>query len=109
MVKKRKWIVTSAWPYVSATPHLGNMIGSVLSGDVFARYARSKGDEVIYVSGSDTHGTPVSVAAIEQKTTPKELATKNHAIIKELFNKWLISYDNYTQTHNPTHIKFIQD
>ncbi|QEE16704.1 methionine--tRNA ligase [Promethearchaeum syntrophicum] len=109
MVKKRKWVITSAWPYVSATPHLGNMIGSVLSGDVFTRYLRSKGDEVLYVSGSDTHGTPVMVAAIEEKTTPEKLAPKNHAIIKELFQKWLISYDNYTQTHNPTHIKFIQD
>ncbi|MHA1901736.1 MAG: methionine--tRNA ligase [Promethearchaeota archaeon] len=109
MVKKRKWIITSAWPYINAIPHLGNMIGSVLSGDVFARYARSKGDYVVYVSGSDTHGTPVSVAALEQKTTPEELATKNHAIIKDLFKKWLISYDNYTQTHNPTHIKFVQD
>ena len=107
--KKRKFVVTSAWPYVSSMPHLGNMIGSVLSGDVFARYVRSKGDEVLYVSGSDTHGTPVSVAALEQNTTPEELASKNHAIIKDLFKKWFISYDNYTQTHNPTHIKFIQD
>ena len=83
MVKnKRKFIVTSAWPYVSSMPHLGNMIGSVLSGDVFARYVRSKGDEVLYVSGSDTHGTPVSVAALEQKISPEELASKNHAIIK---------------------------
>ena len=105
----RKFIVTSAWPYVNATPHLGNLIGSVLSGDVFARYARSKGDEVVYVSGSDEHGTPVAVSAIEQKMTPEELTKRNHANIKDLFLKWDISYDNYTHTHNPVHIKFTQE
>ena len=106
---RRKWIITSAWPYVNATPHLGNLIGSVLSGDVFVRYVRSKGDEAIYVSGSDEHGTPVAVSAIEQKITPEELTKINHAKIKDLFLKWNISYDNYTHTHNPTHIQFIQN
>jgi methionyl-tRNA synthetase len=107
--KKRKWIVTSAWPYVNATPHLGNLIGSVLSGDVFVRYVRLKGDEAIYVSGSDEHGTPVAVSALEQNMTPEELTKINHTKIKDLFEQWLISYDNYTHTHNPTHIKFTQD
>ncbi|MHA1775360.1 MAG: methionine--tRNA ligase [Promethearchaeota archaeon] len=107
--KKRKWVITSAWPYVNAIPHLGNLIGSVLSGDVFARYCRLKGDQVLYVSGSDVHGTPVAVSAIEEKVTPEELAYKNHQTIKKLFEKWEISYDNYTQTHNPVHIKFTQD
>ncbi len=107
--KKRKWIVFSAWPYVNATPHLGNMIGSVLSGDTFVRYARSKGDMAIYASGSDAHGTPVAVSAVAEKMTPQELASKNHHYIKDLFEKWNISYDNYTQTHNPTHMKFVQD
>ncbi|MCF2140634.1 MAG: methionine--tRNA ligase [Candidatus Lokiarchaeota archaeon] len=109
MSKKRKWVITSAWPYVNAIPHLGNLIGSVLSSDVFARYCRLKGDDVVFVSGSDVHGTPVAVSAIEQNTTPEKLAQKNHQIIKDLFEKWQISYDNYTQTHNPIHIKFTQD
>ena len=109
MEQRNKWIVTSAWPYVNAIPHLGNMIGSVLSADVFARYLRLKGDEVIFVSGSDSHGTPVAVAAKKQNIPAKDLAMKNHEIIKELFQKWNISYDNYTITHNPTHIKFVQD
>ncbi len=107
--KKRKWIVTSAWPYVNATPHLGNLIGSVLSSDVFARYVRSKGDEVVFVSGSDEHGTPVAVSAIQQDMTPEELTKKNHTRIKKLFEDWMISYDNYTHTHNPVHIKFTQN
>ncbi|MGM0468107.1 MAG: class I tRNA ligase family protein, partial [Promethearchaeati archaeon] len=73
-----KWVITSAWPYVNAIPHLGNLIGSVLSADVFARYLRLKGDEVVFVSGSDMHGTPVAVAAKKQRVDTKELAMKNH-------------------------------
>lgn len=106
---RNKWVITSAWPYVNAIPHLGNMIGSVLSADVLARYLRLKGDEIVFVSGSDSHGTPVAVAAKRQNIEAKELAMKNHVIIKDLFKSWNISYDNYTITHNPTHIKFTQD
>jgi len=106
---RKKWVVTSAWPYVNAIPHLGNMIGSVLSADVFARYLRLKGDDVIFVSGSDSHGTPVAVAAKKANVPAEKLAMKNHEIIKNLFKDWNISYDNYTITHNPTHIDFVQN
>ncbi len=109
MSTKRKWIITAAWPYVNAIPHLGNMIGSTLSADVFARYLRLKGDDVVFVSGSDMHGTPVAVAAKKQNIPVENLAMKNHELIKDLYKQWKISYDNYTQTHNPVHIKFTQD
>ena len=82
------------------------MIGSTLSSDVFARYCRLKGDEVVFVSGSDSHGTPVVVAAKKLNIPAEELAKKNHTLIKDLFEKWKISYDNYTVTYNPTHIDF---
>ena len=108
-IKKNKWVITSAWPYVNSMPHLGNMIGSVLSADIFARFCRLKGDEVVFVSGSDSHGTPVAVAAKKQNISAQELAFKNHTIIKDLFKKWQISYDNYTITHNPTHIEFVRN
>mgnify|MGYP001056638536 CR=1 FL=1 len=107
--EKNKWVITSAWPYVNSMPHLGNMIGSVLSSDIFARFCRLKGDEVVFVSGSDSHGTPVAVAAKKQNISAQELALKNHTIIKDLFKKWQISYDNYTITHNPTHIEFVRN
>jgi len=106
--KKNKWVVTSAWPYVNATPHLGNLIGSTLSADVFARFLRMKGEEVVFVSGSDSHGTPVSVEAKKLNVTAEELAFKYHNIIKDLHEKWQISFDNYTITHNPIHIDFVQ-
>ncbi len=104
-----KWVVTSAWPYVNAVPHLGNLIGSVLSSDVFVRYLRLKGEDTVLVSGSDEHGTPIEVAAIQQGISPKELTDKNHVFISNLFKEWGITYDNYTRTHNPTHIQFTQE
>ncbi|MFW9875127.1 MAG: methionine--tRNA ligase [Candidatus Thorarchaeota archaeon] len=106
---KHKWVITSAWPYVNAIPHLGNLIGSTLSADVFARFLRMKGEEVVFVSGSDSHGTPISVEAKKLNLPPEELAFKYHNIIKDLHKKWQISFDNYTITHNPIHIEFVQN
>jgi len=103
-----KVLVTSAWPYINVTPHLGNLVGSVLSADVAARYYRLKGSDVLMVSGSDTHGTPIEVEAIKQGITPKALTDKNHAKVSELFHKWNASFDNYTTTESPIHKQFVQ-
>ncbi len=103
-----KVLVTSAWPYINVTPHLGNLVGSVLSADVTARYYRLKGDDVLFVSGSDTHGTPIEVEAIKQGITPKELTDRNHARVSELFRRWGASFDNYTSTESPVHQEYVQ-
>lgn len=104
----QKVLVTSAWPYINVIPHLGNLVGSVLSTDVTARYYRLRGDDVLMVSGSDTHGTPIEVEAIKQHVTPKELTDRNHARVAELFRKWGASFDNYTTTESPIHKAFVQ-
>ena len=101
-------LVTSAWPYINVTPHLGNLVGSVLSADVIARYYRLRGDDVLMVSGSDEHGTPIEVEALRQGITPKELTDRNHARVAELFRRWNISFDNYTRTESPVHKQFVQ-
>jgi methionyl-tRNA synthetase len=103
-----KVLVTSAWPYINVTPHLGNLVGSVLSADVTARYYRLRGDDVLMVSGSDEHGTPIEVEALRQGITPKELTDRNHARVAELFRKWGASFDNYTSTESPVHKQFVQ-
>ncbi len=103
-----KVLVTSAWPYINVTPHLGNLVGSVLSADVTARYYRLKGSDVLMVSGSDTHGTPIEVEAIKQGITPKALTDRNHASVAELFHRWNASFDNYTSTESPIHKEFVQ-
>ncbi|WP_338600643.1 methionine--tRNA ligase [Sulfolobus tengchongensis] len=107
-----KVLVTSAWPYVNSVPHLGNLIGSILSADVFARYARLKygKENVIFVSGSDEHGTPIEVEAIKRRVNPKELTDQAHEYDKHLFlNVWKISFDNYTRTESETHKKFVRE
>ncbi|MDA4129294.1 MAG: methionine--tRNA ligase [Thaumarchaeota archaeon] len=104
-----RWVVTSAWPYSSDIPHLGNMIGSVLSADVSARFNRLVGNEVVFVSGSDEHGTPLEVEALKRKIPVKQLADENHRRISEIFRQWNISYDNYTRTDSEAHWKFTRE
>jgi len=87
---------------------LGTLL-PVLSADVVARYHRLKGDEVVFVSGSDEHGTPIEVEAIRQGIQPKELTDRNHKMVSDLFEKYGISFDNYTRTENPTHIDFVRE
>ncbi len=104
-----RWVVCSAWPYVNSVPHLGTLIGSVLSADVFARYLRMKGEDVIFVSGSDEHGTPIEVEAKKRNVEPKKLTDQVHEYVSKLFEAFEISFDNYTRTENPIHIKFVRE
>ncbi|MEM2104281.1 MAG: methionine--tRNA ligase [Candidatus Bathyarchaeia archaeon] len=108
VVELGKVLVTSAWPYINVTPHIGNLVGSILSADVVARYYRLKNEDVVMVSGSDEHGTPIEVEAIKLGVKPKDLTDKNHARVVELFKKWGISFDNYTRTESPIHKEFVQ-
>jgi len=102
-------LVTSAWPYINYVPHLGNIVSSILSADVVARYHRLKGDDVVYVTGSDEHGTPIEVEAVRLGIPPKQLTDQNHKKVVDLFEKWGIAFSNYTRTENPLHKKFVQD
>ncbi len=103
-----KWIVCSAWPYVNTIPHLGTFI-HLLSADVFSRYLSLKGEDVISVTGSDEHGTPIEVEAIKKGISPKELTNEYHAAICSLLDKYQIRFTNYTRTENPVHKRFIQE
>jgi len=103
-----KWIVNAAWPYVNSVPHLGTFV-HLLSADVYARYLRLKGEEVIAVTGSDEHGTPIEVEAIKKGISPKQLTDGIHHQICELLRAYNINLDNYTRTENPVHIRYTQD
>jgi methionyl-tRNA synthetase len=104
-----KILVTSAWPYINYVPHLGNIVSSILSADVVARYFRLNEHEVLYVTGSDEHGTPIEIEAVRLNIPPKELTDQNHARVAYLFEQWGIEFNNYTRTENPVHIKFVRD
>jgi methionyl-tRNA synthetase len=104
-----KILVSVAWPYANADIHVGNITGSHLPADIFARYHRLRGDEVLMVSGTDSHGTPVSVRADAEKTTPLVVYEKYHRRFIDLFVKLGITFDLFTSTHTENHFKVSQD
>ncbi|MEC0368488.1 methionine--tRNA ligase [Paenibacillus chibensis] len=99
--------IGGAWPYANGSLHLGRL-ASLLPGDVLARYFRAKGDEVLYVSGSDCHGTPVAVQAEQEGVSPGEFAGRYHEEFNECFARLGFSYDAYTRTDQPDHHETVQ-
>jgi methionyl-tRNA synthetase len=102
-------LVAVAWPYASGPRHLGHVAGSVMPADIFARYHRMAGDDVLMVSGSDMHGTPITVAADRRGISARELAEENHLGIADSFRRLGLSYDLYTTTLTPIHYRVTQD
>lgn len=105
----KKILVTSALPYVNNVPHLGNIIGCVLSADVFARYARSRGYYTRYICGADEHGTTTEAKALEEGLTPQQVCDKYYKIHKEIYDWFGISFDVFGRTHTDTHAKITQE
>lgn len=101
-------LVSVAWPYANSPIHVGNITGSYLPADIFARYQRLIGNRVLMVSGSDAHGTPVTVRADDERTSPLEVYQKYHAGFLELFQKLGLAYDLFTSTHTDNHFKVSQ-
>ena len=98
-----------AWPYASGPRHLGHAAGAYVPPDIFARYHRMAGNHVLMVSGSDMHGTPITVAADKLGVSARELAEENHPGIAESFRRLGLSYDLYTTTLTPIHYRVTQD
>jgi methionyl-tRNA synthetase len=102
-------LVAVAWPYANSRLHLGHVAGAYLPADIFARYHRVKGDEVLMVSGSDQHGTPVTIRAEAEGKTPAEVAEYYHQTFVEDFQNLGISWDLFTTTRTANHEKTAQD
>ena len=100
--------VGGAWPYANGSMHLGHLAG-LLPGDVLARYHRQKGDDVLYVSGSDCHGTPIVICAKENGVTPQDITNKYHEEFSNCFKKLGFSYDIYNRTDDPYHKQKVQE
>lgn len=100
--------IGGAWPYANGSLHLGRVTG-ILPGDILARYFRQKGKEVLYVSGSDCHGTPISILAELEGVTPNEIADRYHDEFVDCFKRLGFSYDLYTRTDDPHHHNVVQD
>ncbi|XP_041371922.1 methionine--tRNA ligase, cytoplasmic-like [Gigantopelta aegis] len=106
---ERNLLITSALPYVNNVPHLGNIIGCVLSADVFSRYCRLRNYNVLYVSGTDEYGTATETKAIEEGVTPLEICTKYNKLHNEVY-EWLnIDFDYFGRTSTPQQTEIAQD
>jgi len=99
--------VAVAWPYANGPLHLGHIAGCYLSADIFARYHRFKGNEVLMVSGSDTHGTPITIRADAEGITPQEVVERYHAMFLEAWQKLGITFDLFTHTNTENHEKVV--
>lgn len=109
MTKKRKKIfIGVAWPYVNGALHIGHLAGYLLPADIFARFQRLKGNDVLMVSGSDCHGTPITLEAEEKSKKPEEIVKEYHKRHKELFKLFGISFDIYTKTTTKNHKEVVQ-
>jgi len=102
-------LVSVAWPYASGSRHLGHIGGAYLPADIFARYHRTIGNKVLMVSGSDVHGTPITVRADAEGVQPIDIVNKYHKEFLGYWDKLGISWDNYTTTMTDTHVEVVHD
>ena len=100
-------VIGGAWPYANGSLHIGH-IAALLPGDVLARYYRAKGAKVFYVSGSDCYGTPITIRAQQESTTPEAISERYHREFCEVFQALGFSYDRYLKTTDETHRNFVQ-
>ncbi|MEM3483024.1 MAG: class I tRNA ligase family protein, partial [Candidatus Micrarchaeaceae archaeon] len=91
-------IITSALPYVQDMIHLGNFVGSILPADIYYKYLMLKGEDAIFICGSDEHGSAIEIAALKQGTAAKELADKNHERLKQILEKYRCTFTHYGRT-----------
>lgn len=107
-IRKRNVLIGGAWPYANSSLHLGHL-AALISGDFLKRYHELLGDNVLYVSGTDCHGTPITERAMHEKVSPKDIAERYHKEFKEVFEKMNFSYDLYTKTCDEYHKKHVEE
>ena len=107
--KFARTLVTTALPYANGPVHIGHLAGVYVPADIYVRYLRLKGEEVLHVGGSDEHGVPVSIRAKKEGCTPQDVVDRYHSIIKQAFADFGISFDIYSRTTSETHHKHASD
>lgn len=109
MSNYKRTLITSALPYANGPVHIGHLAGVYVPADIYARYLRLKGEEVVFVGGSDEHGVPITLKARNEGITPQDVVDKYHAIIKDSFSRLGISFDIYSRTSSPVHYETASD
>ena len=102
-------LIGVAWPYANGPLHMGHVAGCYLAADIFARYHRMKGNDVLMVSGSDAHGTPITIRADQEGIEPQEVLERYHGQFLETWERLGISFDLFTSTHTENHQRVVQD
>ncbi len=103
MAKFKRNLVTTALPYANGPVHIGHLAGVYVPADIYVRYLRQKGEEVVFIGGSDEHGVPITIKAQKEGVTPQDIVDRYHNIIKESFKELGISFDIYSRTTSKTH------
>ena len=107
--KFARTLVTTALPYANGPVHIGHLAGVYVPADIYVRYLRLKGEEVLHIGGSDEHGVPVTIRAKKEGCTPQDVVDRYHNIIKQAFADFGISFDIYSRTTSETHHKHASD
>ena len=103
MSNSKRYTITAALPYTNGPVHIGHLAGVYVPADIYARYLRNTGNDVLYICGSDEHGVPITIKAKKEGVTPQDIVDKYHAIIKQSFSDFGISFDNYSRTSAKVH------
>ncbi len=101
--KPQRYTITSALPYANGPIHIGHLAGVYVPADIYARYLRSKGEDVLFIGGSDEHGVPITIKARKEGVSPQDIVDRYHNIIKKSFEEFGISFDVYSRTSAPVH------
>ncbi len=105
----KRYLITAALPYANGPLHIGHLAGVYVPADVYVRYLKECGRDVIWICGSDEHGVPITIRAQKEGCTPQQVVDKYHAIIKKSFEDFGIEFSIYSRTSNPTHYKTAQE
>ena len=101
--KFKRTLITTALPYANGPVHIGHLAGVYVPADIYARYLRLKGEDVVMVGGSDEHGVPITIKAREEGVTPQDIVDRYHTIIKDAMAELGISFDVYSRTTSDIH------
>ena len=106
--ERPRQLITSALPYINGVKHLGNLIGSMLPADVYARHRRACGDEVLFICATDEHGTPAELAAEEAGQSPEQFCKEQYEVQRDLYERYDLSFDHFGRTSNPQNHELTQ-
>lgn len=109
MKQPKRYLITSALPYANGPKHIGHLAGAYLPADIYVRYLRAKKEDVVYVCGSDEHGAAITMQAMKEKTTPRAIVDKYHAMLQSNMADLGISFDIYHRTSEPIHHETAQE